>query len=466
MESEPISYGAHKTSADKLCLVAIISLLSGVGLFFLFFGLDRLAEDHWRGVGDGFVCGIWASLGLVVFVAPFFAFLAITSMLSCWRDAVKPDHGRPDEERIRKIASRFLVCSILFAVVCLLPVSLSRTIFHANLPLLADVWFLVMALLSFGMGIICHRLLSVISASVRLRCAGMSVVIVSFGAVALIFLSTCFGNYLIQRYGYSRVTQTFSGSSDSLEQTVIVPTLDIPHTAKKNVIWCSSFQLAWNKMKDDVIGEPVKVIGAEELAARLNAAEQSDADLKAESFYASAGRVKEGIIGKVRKDMAAKFPSHSVPDFSEVAAYPEGILSYSYLTANVPFKYPFRQAKRDFTFTDSNGVETNVGAFGVWGYGRQYKRMREQVEILYVQEDREATDPALLMSEFAVDLCKHSEPYQVVAAVVEPKDSLAQTLDYVHGQITDSQQKQTTALNLTGDLMVPEMFWQIDHRFD
>ncbi len=74
------------------------------------------------------------------------------------------------------------------------------------------------------------------------------------------------------------------------------------------------------------------------------------------------------------------------------------------------------------------------------------------------------------MKEFAVDLCKHSEPYQVVAAIVEPKASLAQTLDYVRGQIADSRQKEnygrTSPLDDVDVLTVPEMFWEIDHRFD
>jgi len=270
---------------------------------------------------------------------------------------------------------------------------------------------------------------------------------------------------MIQRVVYSKLTKTFSGDSSSLKQTSIMPTLDNPCPKNRNVIWCSSFQLAWNRMKDDVIGAPVEVVDAEELAARLNTARQSEADMESDSFYAAAGRVKEGIISKIHKEMTEKFPSHSVPDFGEIAGFSEGILAYAYLTANVPFKYPFRQVREVFAFTDSQGIETEVGAFGVWGRNSVYDKMRKQVEILYYQEDRD-----LQTKEFAVDLCRHSEPYQVVAAVVEPKDSLAQTLDYIRGHITDSRQEknyeQTSSLDDTDVLKVPEMFWEIEHDFD
>lgn len=295
------------------------------------------------------------------------------------------------------------------------------------------------------------------------------VIIVGLAIVAAILWATGFGRYFVQRIEYSRVTETFSGNSDLLEETVILPTLDSPCPRNKNIIWCSSFQLAWNRMKDDVIGAPVDVAGAEELVARLNTVEQSDEDMEASSFYAAAGRVEEGIINKVQKDMAARFPSHSVPDFNDIAGIPRAILAYSYLTANVPFKYPYRQAKGRFSFTDSQGVQTDVGAFGVWGIESSYKKMREQVEILYFREDREATDAELQMKEFVIDLCKHSEPYQVVVALVEPKETLAQTLSYVHDQIAnikkEKKYERERFLDRVDVLIVPEMLWEIEHHF-
>ncbi len=294
-------------------------------------------------------------------------------------------------------------------------------------------------------------------------------IIVGLAVVAAILWAKGFGRFFVQRIEYSQKTETFSGSSDSLKQTIIVPTLDSPCPQNKNVVWCSSFQLAWNRMKNDVIGAPVEVVGAEELAARLNDAKQTDADVEASSFYAAAGRVEDGIISKVQKDMAARFPSHNLPDFNDIVGSPRDILAYSYLTANVPFKYPYRQVGGKFAFTDSRGVESDVGAFGVWGIHSAYKKMREQVEILYVHEDSNERNEDRQMKEFAIDLCKHSKPYQVVVAVVEPKNTLAQTLEHINRQIADGKRQELhqemSILKSVDVLIVPEMFWEIDHRF-
>jgi hypothetical protein len=249
-------------------------------------------------------------------------------------------------------------------------------------------------------------------------------------------------------------------------RTTIVPTLDSPCPPGRNVIWCSSFQLAWNELRDNVIGAPLEVKGAEDVAKRLNAAEQSIADLEPNSVYAAGGRIEQGIVDTIEEDMAARFPSHALLDFNH---YDSGILAYSYLAAQVPFKYPFRQAEEPLVFTDSQGTETHVQAFGLWkAHLERYQNMREQVDILFSHSKDRRRDWEV--DEYALDLCKHSTPYQVVVAVVEPNESLGKTYDYVRAQAGRFRQRdyyeQDRQLGKADILKVPEMFWEIDHRFE
>ncbi len=74
------------------------------------------------------------------------------------------------------------------------------------------------------------------------------------------------------------------------------------------------------------------------------------------------------------------------------------------------------------------------------------------------------------IAECAIDLCRHSKPYQVVIAKVEPRSSLSETLDYVRRQIADSRKQPAYTLDrhfgANDEMRVPEMFWRIDHRFE
>ena len=101
--------------------------------------------------------------------------------------------------------------------------------------------------------------------------------------------------------------KSFDGSSQELERTVVVPTLDTPFADGVSAIWCCSFQIAWNHMKTDVTREPVQVRNAEVMADRLNRAEQSENDLAPESYYAAAGLVRDGVVDRIQAEMSRKF---------------------------------------------------------------------------------------------------------------------------------------------------------------
>ena len=471
MDGEPKSSIPKKPFADKLCRYAIACILFGIFLsvFCMFLAyITRHDPDTLILFG-----GLLISFTFIYLFAPIFGIFAIVYIIVQRKIIVRLACDLSGQERIRATANKFIVASLLLSSMVLLPVmylSFSERTKDIMMPTSYSIALFLISLIALTTALISLRLLKRISANIPVRIGSVFSIVLSIVAITVDIGSTTYVDYFLQSFRYSRTKETFSGSSDSLKRTTIVPTLDSPCPKNKNVIWCSSFQLAWNQMKEDVIGAPVQVVGAEELAARLNYAEQSASDLESRSFYAAAGRINQGIIGKIQKDMGAKFPSHSVPDFSDFADIPQGILAYSYLIANVPFKYPYRQVEGDFIFTDSNGIETNVGAFGVWGYGSQYKRIREQAEVLYFVEDVNEPNRDLRMKEFAVDLCKYSEPYQVVVAIVEPKESLAQTLKYIHNQIEDFKQtdnyQKMSFLGGVDVLMVPEMFWEIDHRFD
>lgn len=265
-----------------------------------------------------------------------------------------------------------------------------------------------------------------------------------------------------ERIELARRPMTYDGTSADLQKTIIVPTLDTPFSEGKNIIWCSSFQLAWNALRDDVIGEPVQVTDAGDIANRLNTAKQSSSDLLEESYYASAGFVEKGIIEEIQSEMAKRFPDVPKPTFGTVG--PDWIIAYGYLEAYVKFTIPFLENKHKFVFKDSQGKEDAVTSFGIWdGFSAKYRKVMEQVDVLYSLQDPE---DQRVMFEFAVDLCKYTEPYQIVAACIEPKETLAETLTYLQEKIADvSSHRSGNKLGSTDMLIVPNMFWKVKHRF-
>ena len=67
-------------------------------------------------------------------------------------------------------------------------------------------------------------------------------------------------------------------------------------------------------------------------------------------------------------------------------------------------------------------------------------------------------------TEFAVDLCRETQPYQIVAACVKRKATLAATLADLEAKIKHSAVPANYSLD-EDELLVPNMSWRIAHHF-
>ncbi len=464
---------ASTPPTGRLALAVVIVLGVGVGLLGLSIFTGQTLETHRDEVDLVSLLGTSLSraVGAVVvyLVAPVLGLIAVLMAWHKWQDAMAlAAQGSP---ALRLAARRFRDAAILLAAVPFLPLLAAILLGMALRFVLSPLWFVVhasMALVALAMGWVSLGLYWRIPGRRFALLASVGVLLFGLASLTGTFFQSSVAAYLNQRQ-YDRMRQaTFTGDSARLEQTAIVPTLDSPSPPGKNVIWCSSFQLAWNEIRDNVIGAPLQVVGAQPLADRLNKAPHRASDLEPGSIYAAGGWMRNGIVDRIEKDMAARFPARQLPYFND---YEEmgGILAYSYLTAHVPFKYPFRQMDGGFTFTDSGGVETEVGGFGLWqAFLSRYEKTREQIEVLYVLPE----DPKhpWTTKEYALDLCRHSKPYQVVVAVVEPKGTLAETYEHLqHGieQFRKQGPRYEHARWFQGsdELRVPELFYRLDHRF-
>lgn len=235
---------------------------------------------------------------------------------------------------------------------------------------------------------------------------------------------------------------SFQGSSEELKATQVVPTLDTPSAAGRNVVWCVSFQMAWNEL-GKVLKAPVVVGGAEEMSGRLNAA---PAPAPPTDHYANAGFVGEGIREKIAADMQKLFAK---PVSLTPVADPNAIIAYAYLKATLDFPIHYFEANA-LTFTASDGRQTRHSAFtNEPRWGPDDHELKNQVEILYAADDG-----------FIVDPCKSSKPDQIILACIKPGETLAETVASVESRIRDSKPEA-----LWEELVVPNLNWELDHDF-
>lgn len=257
----------------------------------------------------------------------------------------------------------------------------------------------------------------------------------------------------------------FDGASYQLARTVVVPTLDAPIPEHKSAIWCLSFQLAWKVLQNELAQEPIQLKNAQSVADLLNRADGWDEELEATDYFATAGRKEDGVYDRIREEMGERFPDVPVPA-ADVSM--KAVVAFAYLQTQVKFTHTYRDYNIPLQFIESNGSSASVKAFGVFGdpYPEDELR-RRQVEVLYYNrqngEKSEEKTP-----EFVIDLCRNSEPYQIIVACVDRQATLAQTLEHVEQWITGSPDWGDDPPFLKSDerLLVPEMLWRVTHRFE
>lgn len=247
----------------------------------------------------------------------------------------------------------------------------------------------------------------------------------------------------------SEAKRSFDGSSEGLRDTEVVPTLDTPLTQGKSAIWCSSFQIAWNRVKTELAQGPVEVRGAEEIAERLNRAPHSEDDLAAGSYYVAAGKVADGIVDQIGTDLAGKFPNAPRPKGMNLL---NEVIVYAYLEANIKFNYRYFNNPAPFLFTDGAGKQTSVRSFGVGAEQKLKKGLfRDQVRVLFRRG-----------GEFALDLSKETQPNQVVVARIARRPTLAAILEDLRAKLAGNS---GGTFGIESVLLIPNLDWRIEHHF-
>ncbi len=257
-----------------------------------------------------------------------------------------------------------------------------------------------------------------------------------------------------------------SVDSSDLKATTILATLDCPVPSGRNAIWCATFQMAWDQYKDKAVGEPIIVNDAQDLATRLNSTPFPTNNIEEQSYYATAGAVDDGILEEIRREMARRFPAEPPPVFDErYRTLPLVVVAYAYLGIDMTFQHPFRANESAFAFTGSDGTKTDVTAFSeLSARNKEADQVRAQVEILhYGYGDARDSDT------FAVDLCRHTEPYQIVLARMPVAGTLRETVTSVEQAISafkdDPDYETLRRLRPIDHLTVPDVLYKLTHHF-
>lgn len=225
-----------------------------------------------------------------------------------------------------------------------------------------------------------------------------------------------------------------------LKHTIISPHLKQPIPKGTNVLWCNTFQLAWNELCD-LAGGPIEMEDSPAMVSILNNRNASKNDLDKKSYIALAGLASEGIYERIEKELQDKFKGQATPRlFEAVRKLRHAWVTYAYLFKQLPFQWSFDRFHGHLKFkgkaVDSFGIDQLLND------EEDEAMMATQVSILDYQDS----------NSFIIELKTRSNDDRLILAKIPPKITLEETIAAVEGRISGKKPMQMEEMT---DLHVP-----------
>jgi hypothetical protein len=223
------------------------------------------------------------------------------------------------------------------------------------------------------------------------------------------------------------------GNVDAFKKTFITPHMETEIHSGTNLLWCGTFQLAWNEACKRSGGDlQLAGLGSESplqhpMAAALNQHAFTRDCIDDASYVAMAGLVKDKmdqkILAAVKDKFHGAFKPRLLPE-KYTTGRPQDFVAYACLWKKLSFAVPFERLEDSFTFGGAR-----VRAFGIGRTKASHNSMYSQVQILDYQDEH----------DFVVELKTTAEGDRLILAQVQPQGTLQNTVTAVRQRVARSQ---------------------------
>ncbi len=237
----------------------------------------------------------------------------------------------------------------------------------------------------------------------------------------------------------------FKADASKLTDTQLVVSPALPLDPTKNVLWCGTFQLAWNELVR-LVGEKPLFAPSSPAVDLLNRSAFNKADLDPSSYIALADFESNQVEAKIRAALEKTFGGAASPELIPpvpVHPGPDDFVAYAYLYKNLAFAEPFTDGSMKF---DGRPVKS-------FGFPSEpTDELTRQVQIF----DYRSPD------DFVLSIQTRSTADQLILAKVAPGDTLEATVQAVLGRMTAHPLESASS---SDSLAVPKLNFDLRRHF-
>jgi len=248
--------------------------------------------------------------------------------------------------------------------------------------------------------------------------------------------------------------------SNDLSRTLITPILDTEIKPDQNLIYCATFQLAWNELRDSF---PWHQPEDPEIIKQLDK-KMFVKDYLSEDCYVAMSGTWKNIAKKINRILKEKFGDEAWPltrervledRFTENA-----LMAYAFLFKDLVFKTMFESLDEPILF-DSQGKSVEAEGFGIKEFmpdEEKHKNLGKQVSIYYYNVDYTKR----YWPEFVIELKPESSNEEIIIAQISPKKTLLETIRNTQEIIASNK---PDSLREDETVQIPKFDFDIEHNF-
>lgn len=227
--------------------------------------------------------------------------------------------------------------------------------------------------------------------------------------------------------------------------TTMVATLDHPIDPHQNVMWCATFLVACDELRD--AQSEIPGLTPDSVLEILERAGDGRAVLPEGDYLAFGGRNDPELLAEEARRLEERFPDHVMPSFAPDIQW----IGYCFLHTRAKFSTRFREDPKKLIFTDSKGTPTPVRSFGYEPQDFRKNYRSTQVAFLFHDPENSLRNIVTLDRSADLEVVAIGSPQgsTLAEAWMEAKSRMA-SADYSYG---------------TGVLAVPEIGFSLRHEF-
>ena len=215
---------------------------------------------------------------------------------------------------------------------------------------------------------------------------------------------------------------------------------------ENNTVWCGTFQLIWNDLKNDFAKQDIEFTPQLEVVKNLNKGQFNTSKISDNSYYKAQGIPTEKLKAEIEKGIKDKFNETSdILDGFDFDGNPDKYLLYAMLKKEFKFNKQFEELENG-----QFGAYENVKYFGT--KENNSEELREQIQVLYYKS----------RDEFAVKLLTKQNDEIIIAKGID-KDTFNET----YKEIQDKQNSYDGEKEFlkTDTLKIPNIDFKTEKEF-